>query len=56
MVVAKLNDYIKAISGRKWTDQEMIEDIDFLNERLQESIGQLTYPYPIAVRAKYQLF
>jgi hypothetical protein len=42
MVVAKLFDYIKAMSGRKWTDQEMIEDINFLNDRLQESIGQLT--------------
>jgi len=42
MVVAKLLNFIKALSGRKWTDQEISEDLSFLQEKLQASFDQLT--------------
>jgi V-type H+-transporting ATPase subunit H len=43
MVVAKLLNFTKALSGRKWTDQEISEDLSFLQEELQASFDQLTY-------------
>jgi V-type H+-transporting ATPase subunit H len=45
MVVAKLLQFTKALSGRKWTDQEIVEDLAFLQEELQASFDQLTYAY-----------
>jgi len=44
MVVANLLNFTKALSGRKWTDQEISEDLSFLQEELQASFDQLTYP------------
>jgi len=44
MVVAKLLQFIKALSARKWTDQEIVEDLSFLQDELQASFDQLTYP------------
>jgi len=44
MVVAKLLQFTKALAGRKWTDQEIVEDLEFLQEELQASFDQLTYP------------
>ena len=46
MVVAKLLQFIKALSGRKWTDHEISEDLAFLQDELQASFDQLTY-FPI---------
>ena len=43
MVVAKLLQFTKALSGRKWTDEEISEDLEFLQEELQASFDQLTY-------------
>ena len=43
MVVAKLLQFVKALTGRKWTDQEIVEDLCFLQEELQASFDQLTY-------------
>jgi V-type H+-transporting ATPase subunit H len=48
MVVAKLFQFTKALSGRKWTDQEIQEDLSFLQEELQASFDQLTY-YPSGI-------
>lgn len=42
MVVAKLLQFIKALSGRKWTDHEISEDLAFLQDELQASFDQLT--------------
>jgi V-type H+-transporting ATPase subunit H len=42
MVVAKLLQFIKALSARKWTDQEIVEDLSFLQDELQASFDQLT--------------
>jgi V-ATPase subunit H len=46
MVVAKLLQFIKALSARKWTDQEIVEDLSFLQDELQASFDQLTYSPP----------
>ena len=46
MVVAKLLQFVKALAGRKWTDQEIVEDLSFLQDELQASFDQLTYPSP----------
>ena len=43
MVVAKLLQFTKALSGRKWTDQEIQEDLQFLQDELQASFDKLTY-------------
>jgi V-type H+-transporting ATPase subunit H len=43
MVVAKLLQFIKALSSRKWTDQEITEDLSFLQDELQASFDKLTY-------------
>lgn len=42
MVVAKLFQFTKTLSGRKWTDQEIIEDLAFLQDELQARFDQLT--------------
>jgi V-type H+-transporting ATPase subunit H len=42
MVFANLLQFIKALSGRKWTDQEVSEDLAFLQDELQASFDQLT--------------
>ena len=43
MVVAKLLHFTKSLSGRKWTDQEILEDLQFLQDELQASFDQLTF-------------
>jgi V-type H+-transporting ATPase subunit H len=45
MVVAKLLQFTKALSGRKWTDEEIVEDLEFLQSELQASFDQLTYSF-----------
>jgi V-type H+-transporting ATPase subunit H len=52
MVVAKLLQFIKALSARKWTDQEIVEDLSFLQDELQASFDQLTYPFSPCVPLK----
>jgi len=42
MVVAKLLQFTKTLSGRKWTDNEISEDLEFLQSELQASFDQLT--------------
>jgi V-type H+-transporting ATPase subunit H len=43
MVVAKLLQFVKVLSARKWTDREIVEDLSFLQDELQASFDQLTY-------------
>jgi len=43
MIVAKLLQFTRALSSRKWTDQEITEDLDFLQDELQASFDKLTY-------------
>jgi V-type H+-transporting ATPase subunit H len=42
MLVARLLNFCENLSSRKWTDKEIVEDIDFLKERLQENFHSLT--------------
>ena len=42
MVVAKLLQLVKSLSPRKWADQEITEDLTFLQDELQASFDQLT--------------
>jgi len=42
MLVAKLLNFCENLSGRKWSDNEIVEDIEFLKVRLQENFYSLT--------------
>ncbi|KAI9264760.1 armadillo-type protein [Sporodiniella umbellata] len=42
MLVAKLLPFTENLSGRKWSDTDIVEDIDFIKERLQEDFQSLT--------------
>jgi len=42
MLVAKLLPYIKSLSTRKWSDDEIVEDIQFLKEELTKNFESLT--------------
>ncbi|KAM0787224.1 hypothetical protein ACM66B_006462 [Microbotryomycetes sp. NB124-2] len=42
MLVAKLLPFVKTLQGRKWSDEEIKEDIDFLVEELKKSFEGLT--------------
>ncbi|KAK4048902.1 H(+)-transporting V1 sector ATPase subunit H [Microbotryomycetes sp. JL201] len=42
MLVAKLLPFVKTLQGRKWSDDEIKEDVDFLVEELRKSFDGLT--------------
>ncbi|CAG8564357.1 11047_t:CDS:10, partial [Gigaspora rosea] len=42
MLVAKLLNFCENLSVRKWSDSEIVEDIDFLKAQLQENFHSLT--------------
>ena len=42
MLVAKLLPFVKTLQGRKWSDDEIKEDIDFLVDELKRSFEGLT--------------
>ncbi|RIA94860.1 armadillo-type protein [Glomus cerebriforme] len=42
MLVAKLLNFCENLSSRKWSDNEIVEDIEFLKDRLQENFHSLT--------------
>lgn len=42
MLVAKLLPYVKNLSTRKWSDEEIVEDIEFLKEELTKNFESLT--------------
>jgi V-type H+-transporting ATPase subunit H len=43
MLVAKLLPLTEHLATRKWTDQEMMEDIEFVKNELQQSFQRLGY-------------
>ncbi|CAG8568135.1 1595_t:CDS:10 [Ambispora leptoticha] len=42
MLVARLLNFLENLSGRKWSDTEILEDIEFLKTQLQENFQSLT--------------
>ncbi|SAM06095.1 hypothetical protein [Absidia glauca] len=42
MLVADLLSFVQHLASRKWSDQELIEDIEFIQEQLQENFQSLT--------------
>ena len=42
MLVAKLLPFTENLSTRKWSDPDILEDIDYVKERLQENFQSLT--------------
>jgi V-type H+-transporting ATPase subunit H len=42
MLVADLLSFVQHLASRKWSDQELIEDIVFIQEQLQENFQSLT--------------
>ncbi|KAG0166701.1 H(+)-transporting V1 sector ATPase subunit H [Apophysomyces sp. BC1034] len=42
MLVAKLLPFTENLSTRKWSDEDIVEDIDYLKEKLQENFQSLT--------------
>jgi len=42
MLVAKLLPFIKNLSTRKWSDEEIVDDINFLKEELTKNFESLT--------------
>ena len=42
MLVAQLLPFAKNLSGRKWTDEDIVEDIQFLRDELSARFESLT--------------
>lgn len=42
MLVARLLPFTENLSSRKWSDADILEDIKFVKERLQEDFQSLT--------------
>jgi V-type H+-transporting ATPase subunit H len=42
MLVAKLLPFVKNLAGRKWSDEEIMEDIIFLRDELTTNFESLT--------------
>ncbi len=42
MLVAQLLPFTKNLSGRKWTDEDIVEDIQFLRDELSTRFESLT--------------
>lgn len=45
MLVAKLLPFTENLSTRKWSDSDILEDINYIKERLQEDFQSLTQVY-----------
>ena len=50
MLVAQLLPFAKNLSGRKWTDEDIVEDIQFLRDELSTRFESLTWVRPIGIR------
>jgi hypothetical protein len=46
MLVAKLLPFCKNLATRKWTDEEIVEEITFLRDLLQQNFESLTCVFP----------
>ena len=51
MLVAELLPFAKSLCGRKWTDEDIVEDVQFLRDELKARFDSLTYvlsfPQPV---------
>lgn len=43
MLVAQLLPFVKNLSTRKWTDEDIVEDVQYLREELTARFDSLTY-------------
>lgn len=43
MLVAQLLPYAKNLCGRKWTDEDIVEDVQYLRDELSANFESLTY-------------
>lgn len=43
MLVAKLLPFVQHLSERKWSDQEVVDDITFIKEELESNFQSLTW-------------
>lgn len=43
MLVCQLLPYVKNLVGRKWTDEDILEDVQFLRDELTSRFQSLTY-------------
>jgi V-type H+-transporting ATPase subunit H len=47
MLVAQLLPFVKNLATRKWSDEDILEDVHFLRDELEARFESLTYvPYP----------
>lgn len=42
MLVAQLLPFAKSLCGRKWTDEDVVDDIQFLRDELKANFDSLT--------------
>lgn len=45
MLVAQLLPFAKNLCGRKWSDEDVVEDVQFLRDELQANFQSLTYVF-----------
>ena len=43
MLVAQLLPFAKSLCTRKWTDEDIVEDVQFLRDELKANFDSLTY-------------
>ena len=43
MLVAQLLPFVQNLSARKWTDEDIIEDVQYLRDELKARFDSLTY-------------
>lgn len=43
MLVAQLLPFVKNLSTRKWTDEDIVEDVQYLRDELTARFDSLTY-------------
>lgn len=46
MLVAKLLPFVNNLSTRKWSDEDIVEDVQYLKDELTANFRSLTYDVP----------
>ena len=46
MLVAKLLPFVNNLSTRKWSDEDIVEDVQYLKDELTANFRSLTYATP----------
>ncbi len=49
MLVVQLLPFVKSLSTRKWTDEDIVEDVQFLRDELKANFDSLTYACSLVV-------